>query len=246
VRSCRPKASQRQKGAAYQMAFRLPVAADCGSLASPNSFPAQFPFANRDQFGIGQSAVQQQDRRPSPELRIKNGSSVDRGQRRLEGHLGLKPASADIRTCLCRQAGILPGKSLARPELGAAFLATPAVSGRQRGRSPASAPAKPRKVKDYSDSARKPELRRTAWWSWHPLHSIDLVCYFLPLPRLLTGLVTSWQASVRAVRLPALARPGGNGRSLLADGARAHERLHSRPVCRTGTGVFLALIAGRA
>jgi transposase len=22
------------------------------------------------------------------------------------------------------------------------------------------------KIKDYSDGARKPELRRTAWWSW--------------------------------------------------------------------------------
>jgi hypothetical protein len=26
-------------------------------------------------------------------------------------------------------------------------------------------PAKPRKVKDYSDGARKPELRGSAWWS---------------------------------------------------------------------------------
>jgi DNA replication protein DnaC len=30
----------------------------------------------------------------------------------------------------------------------------------------ASAAAKPRKVKDYSGAPRKPELRRTAWWSW--------------------------------------------------------------------------------
>jgi hypothetical protein len=26
--------------------------------------------------------------------------------------------------------------------------------------------AKSPQVKDYSDGARKPELRRTAWWSW--------------------------------------------------------------------------------
>ena len=26
--------------------------------------------------------------------------------------------------------------------------------------------AKPRKVKDYSDRAGKPSLRRTAWWGW--------------------------------------------------------------------------------
>ena len=37
-------------------------------------------------------------------------------------------------------------------------------SGRQRPRYLASPAAKPPKVKDYSDDARKPELRRTAWW----------------------------------------------------------------------------------
>jgi hypothetical protein len=44
------------------------------------------------------------------------------------------------------------------------ILARPADSGRQRPRRPASPAAKPRNVKDYSDGARKPELRRTAWW----------------------------------------------------------------------------------
>jgi hypothetical protein len=53
---------------------------------------------------------------------------------------------------------------LARPETGAAFFVTPSDSGRQRPRHAASPPAKPRKVKDYSDDAGKPELRRTAWW----------------------------------------------------------------------------------
>jgi hypothetical protein len=33
-------------------------------------------------------------------------------------------------------------------------------------RYPRSPAAKPRKVKDYSGGARKPELRRIAWWSW--------------------------------------------------------------------------------
>jgi hypothetical protein len=61
--------------------------------------------------------------------------------------------------------GIPPGKSLTKPETGAAFLATPADSGRQRPRSPASPAAKPRKVKGYSERARKPELRGTAWWA---------------------------------------------------------------------------------
>jgi hypothetical protein len=40
------------------------------------------------------------------------------------------------------------------------------ISGRQRPCYPASAAAKPRKVKDYSDRGRKPDLRGTAWWGW--------------------------------------------------------------------------------
>jgi hypothetical protein len=81
-------------------------------------------------------------------------------------HLGLEPVSVDIRTGLCPGPGIPPGKSLARPETGAPILATTADFGRQRPRSPASPPAKPRKVKDYSDGARKPKLRRSVWWCW--------------------------------------------------------------------------------
>jgi hypothetical protein len=68
------------------------------------------------------------------------------------------------RTGLCPGPGSPPGKSLARPETGAPILAKTADFGRQRPRSPASPPAKPRKVKDYSDGARKPKLRRSAWW----------------------------------------------------------------------------------
>jgi hypothetical protein len=59
-----------------------------------------------------------------------------------------------------------PIQGLARPETGAAFLPTLADSGRQRPRHSASPAAKPRKVKDYSDGAWKPEWRRTAWWGW--------------------------------------------------------------------------------
>jgi hypothetical protein len=80
--------------------------------------------------------------------------------------LGLKCVSSDIRTGLCSRVGIPPGKGLARTETEAAFLATPADSERQRPRYFASPAAKPRKVNDYSGGARKPELRRTAWWSW--------------------------------------------------------------------------------
>jgi alpha-ketoglutarate-dependent taurine dioxygenase len=60
----------------------------------------------------------------------------------------------------------LLGKRLPRAETGRRFLATPADSGRQRPRYPASPAAKPREVKDYSHTARKPVLRRTGWWSW--------------------------------------------------------------------------------
>jgi hypothetical protein len=49
---------------------------------------------------------------------------------------------------------------------GRHFLATPVDSGRQRPRYPASPAAKPRNVKDYSDGARKPHSRGTAWWGW--------------------------------------------------------------------------------
>jgi hypothetical protein len=76
----------------------------------------------------------------------------------------LEPVSADIRTGLCSREGIPPGKSLVRPETGAAFSAVPADSRRQRPRYFAFPAAKPRKVKDFSGGAGKPELRRTAWW----------------------------------------------------------------------------------
>jgi hypothetical protein len=47
--------------------------------------------------------------------------------------------------------------------LGGLFRHTTGVRATEP-RYPTSAPAKPRKVKDYSEHARKPELRRTAWW----------------------------------------------------------------------------------
>jgi hypothetical protein len=70
-----------------------------------------------------------------------------------------------IRTGLCPRAEIPPRKSLARAETGRAFLATLADFRRQRPCDPASPVANPRKIKDYSDGARNPELRRTAWWA---------------------------------------------------------------------------------
>jgi hypothetical protein len=58
-----------------------------------------------------------------------------------------------------RSVSALPGKRLPGAETGAVFLATPADSGRQRPRYPASPAAKPREVKDYSHTAGKPDLR---------------------------------------------------------------------------------------
>jgi hypothetical protein len=58
----------------------------------------------------------------------------------------------------------LPGKSLARPETGRAFLAKTAHFARQRLAALASPAPNPLEVKDYSYGARKPSLRRTAWW----------------------------------------------------------------------------------
>jgi hypothetical protein len=88
----------------------------------------------------------------------------------------LKPVSADIRTGLCAGAGIPPGKDLAKPETGTAFLAAPVDSGRQRPRYPASPAAKPRKVKDYSDSASEPATKRLCLAMDEPLrgtHSVN-------------------------------------------------------------------------
>jgi hypothetical protein len=54
-----------------------------------------------------------------------------------------------------------PGKGFARPETGAAFLATLADSWRRRPRLLACLAAKPRKVKDYSDGALAVALRQS-------------------------------------------------------------------------------------
>jgi FCD domain len=58
------------------------------------------------------------------------------------------------------------GKGFAGGETEPRFWATAARSTRQRPKSFASHSPKPRKVKDNSDGARKPQLRRTAWWGW--------------------------------------------------------------------------------
>ena len=78
----------------------------------------------------------------------------------------LQPVSVGHRTGLCSRRQFLPGKSLARPETGPAFLAKIAYFARQRLTAPASAAPKAREVKDYSDRRGKPNLRRTAWWGW--------------------------------------------------------------------------------
>jgi exodeoxyribonuclease III len=78
----------------------------------------------------------------------------------------LKPVSVGSQTRLCQRREFLPGKGLAGPETGPAFSATAADSAKQRPGCLASMAANPREVKDYSDGARKPSLRRTAWWGW--------------------------------------------------------------------------------
>ncbi len=55
---------------------------------------------------------------------------------------------------------------MAGPETGPGFLAKTAYLARQRLTFPLRPAPKPRKVKDYSPGARKPDSRRTAWWSW--------------------------------------------------------------------------------
>jgi hypothetical protein len=86
------------------------------------------------------------------------GFSVGSSEARDRG--GIFGDASRFPTALCSPARIAPGKSLARPETGVAFLATLADSRRQRPHCPGSPAAKPRKVKDYSDGARKPELCR--------------------------------------------------------------------------------------
>jgi hypothetical protein len=79
------------------------------------------------------------------------------------------PSGPRSRTRLWRESNqslshseFLPGKRLPRAETGAAFSSTPADCARQGPRYPASAAAKPRKVKDYSDGRTKAALRGTA------------------------------------------------------------------------------------
>jgi hypothetical protein len=76
------------------------------------------------------------------------------------------PVSDASRTSLCLRGEFLPGKALARSETGPAFLT---INGEFRvtetGLSGVSR-SKPREVKDISTRAKKPDLRRTAWWGW--------------------------------------------------------------------------------
>jgi hypothetical protein len=78
----------------------------------------------------------------------------------------IEPVSVDSRTGLCQLGEFLPGNGLARSETGPGFSVPTLCSALQRLASLASPPRKPRKVNDYSHGHRKPDLRRTAWWSW--------------------------------------------------------------------------------
>jgi hypothetical protein len=91
---------------------------------------------------------------PSPLI----GQRHRRAASMLEGAqaLGLEPVSADVRTSLYSREGIPPGKGLARPETGRAFLATPADPERQRPSYPGSLAAKLRKLKDLAPLRIRP------------------------------------------------------------------------------------------
>jgi hypothetical protein len=95
--------------------------------------------------------------------RLKDGAPV-RPRRRKHRLLPLKvhrlfarlePVSVGIRTSLCSRTRIPPGKGLARPETGPAFLTIMANSAWQRLTCLASPAGRPRNVKDYSDRAAK-------------------------------------------------------------------------------------------
>ena len=81
--------------------------------------------------------------------------------RRLEALTRLKPVSVGSRTGLCQRRQFPPGKAFAGAESEPRFWAP-----RRRLAYLASRVAKARKVKDYSDGARKLDSRRTAWWGW--------------------------------------------------------------------------------
>jgi hypothetical protein len=112
---------------------------------------------------------------PNLEARLSHRSLPGRSGVGGGGHRGAGRAQAfRTRTSLCRHSnqslsatGNSAGKKFGEAtETGRAFLATLPVSGRQRPRYLASPAAKPPKVKDYPDDARKPEFPRTAWWGW--------------------------------------------------------------------------------
>jgi hypothetical protein len=96
---------------------------------------------------LGYSAFRHLDAENAPRNR-RRGDSVSAGSS-SRGSAARRPVSGGSRTSLCQHREFLPGKRLPRPETGAAFSATLADSGRH---CPASPAAKPRKVKDYSDT----------------------------------------------------------------------------------------------
>ena len=89
---------------------------------------------------------------------MRHGSTITVASR-------FEPVSVGSRTSLCRSRQFLPGKGFARPETGPRFLPTTVYFARQRLGSLAFPSPKPREVKDISTGGRKPDLRRTAWWT---------------------------------------------------------------------------------
>jgi len=88
------------------------------------------------------------------------------GGARVDRRCRLEPVSVGSRTSLCLRRQFSPGKGFAGAETRPRFWTTAAYFARQRLISLASPKAKARKAKDYSTGRRKPDLRRTAWWSW--------------------------------------------------------------------------------
>jgi hypothetical protein len=76
----------------------------------------------------------------------------------------LESVSVGSRTGLCQRRQFPPGNGFAEAETGLGFSPTIAHSARQRLASASSPASMPREVKGYSTRARKPSLRRTAWW----------------------------------------------------------------------------------
>jgi hypothetical protein len=137
--------------------------------------------AGANRRGRARRARHRRDRRPSCDASVEHGFSrrlTDRGKLVIGGErcepdcnvwnrcsVGLEVLVQSIE--VGQPAGVeIDLDRVSELSLAGASLLSAAIgdSGRQRPRFPASRAAKPRNVKDYSDGARKRELRRSAWW----------------------------------------------------------------------------------